>query len=409
MDLTLSPRHTRRGFLRGGAAQKFYPVSEKLDANLRDGPGERYLPPPTHLPETQSQSPFPAPPRTDLPFPDAMQGPALSQLIANGDANVLQAIYELKFDPEYESSALTQIQSSLLAPSSNAFLSWLAEQLEGKSVEEYDPYVESAFWHEDDDDDFSLAGCEFEAAYADEIEDEPPTATPGHWHRQAPAVEVGADGWRIELFFGGSKIVKDALGRVVEVHSQFGEAMHFRYAANGIIETFQRYRADGTSHSGGERDRHGVVVRDADGRVKAAGESMTIDPRGSFFLHTFEGQFFSLDLVSGIHTERRKISDETGVSRFVTSLFTHDGFRMATMFGGLKGSTAYGGGKRTPKFRFYGRDGTLIEFNNDEDLHLLHPSNVMKAGTRKVSRSWPHERQANTAWDAVRDYLMRVS
>jgi hypothetical protein len=330
-----------------------------------------------------------------------------------GDLNsqILQAVHELSFEPQYESSALSQIQTSLLAPSSNAFLAWLAEQLEGKPVEEFDPYVESAFWHDDDDNAIDSFGCEFEAAYADDIEDqeEPAPALPVYWQREAPAVEVSADGWRIEVFFGGSKIVKDALGRVVEVHSQFGEAMHFRYSGAGNIETFQRYRSDGTSHSEGERDRHGVVVRDADGRVKAAGESMTIDPRGSFFLHTFEGQFFSVDLVTGIHTERRKITDETGVSRFVTSLFTHDGFRMATMFGGLKGSTAYGGGKRTPKFRFYGRDGTLIEFNNDEDLHLLHPSKVMKAGSRKVSKSWPHERQANTAWDAVRDYLMRVS
>lgn len=380
MDLSLSPRHTRRGFLRGDAAPKFYPVSQKLEADLRDGPGEQYLPPSAPPPEIQSTSAFPAPPNS----------PSYSEA-------------------DFEDSALSQIQSSLLAPTSNAFLVWLADQLEGKTVEEYDPYVESAFWYEEEDATDSF-GCEFEAAYADEdVEDEPVLPVPGNWQREAPAVEVSADGWRIEVFFGGSKIVKDALGRVVEVHSQFGEAMHFRYAANGFIETFQRLHSDGSSHSEGERDRHGVVVRDADGRVKAAGESMTIDPRGSFFLHTFEGQFFSVDLVTGIHTERRKVTDETGVSRFVTSLFTHDGFRMATMFGGLKGSTAYGGGKRTPKFRFYGRDGTLIEFNNDEDLHMLHPSKVLKAGSRKVNKSWPYERQANTAWDAVRDYLMRVS
>jgi hypothetical protein len=397
MDLTHSPRHTRRGFLRGDAAPKFYPVSQKADSAAREGPEtEVFRPPASPVPETASPSSFPSPPQ-------------LSN--ANDLTSILQAVHELSFEPEYQSSALTSIEQSLAAPTGNAFLSWLAEQLEGKTPEDFDPFLEfgdqSLFGAYEEDDGLDSFGCEFEAAYVDDVEE--PVALPlPLWHREQPEIEVSPDGWRIEIYYGGSKIVKDALGRVVEVHSQLGESMLFRYGESGNIETFQRIRADGTNHSEGARDKHGVVVRDPEGRVRAAGESMTIDPRGSFFLHTFEGQFFSVDLVSGIHTERRKITDETGASRFVTSIFTHDGFRMATMFSGTKGSTAYGVGARTPKFRFYGRDGTLIEFASEDDLQQVRPHRVFRPASRKMCKTWPRKRQAVTAWDAVRDYLMRV-
>lgn len=399
MDLTHSPRHTRRGFLRGDAVQKFFPVSQHLEPLLvsEEAEVEVFRPPASPPPETWSNSAFPPP-------------PGLSS--ANKFGDVSQADRDLSFEPDYVASALASLEQSLAASGGNAFLSWLAEQLEGKSSDDYDPYVEfgeqSLFAAYEDDEPLDSFGCEFEAAYAD-IEEEPPAPLPPPmWHRAQPEIELSPDGWRIEIFVGGSKIVKDALGRVVEVHSHLGETMLFRYGENGYIEGFQRIRCDGTAHSEGARDKHGVVVRDPEGRVRAAGESMTIDPRGSFFLHTFEGQFFSIDLVTGIHTERRKLTDETGASRFVTSIFAHDGFRMATMFSGTKSATAYGVRARTPKFRFYGRDGTVIEFSNDEDLHHLRPYRVLRPASRRLAKTWPHKRQAITAWDAVREYLMRV-
>jgi hypothetical protein len=418
MDLTHSPRHTRRGFLRGDAAPKFYPVSQKAEPDAREGPDADVFRPPASGPhESFSGSAFPTPPQSSASSESAFLSvsavptpPQLSN--ANDLTRILQAVHELSFEPDYESSALSSIGQSLAAPTGNAFLSWLAEQLEGKQPDDFDPFVEfgaeSLFAAYDDDDGLDSFGCEFESAYLDDVEEPAPALPLPLWHREEPEIELSPDGWRIEVYYGGSKIVKDALGRVVEVHSQLGESMLFRYGENGNIETFQRIRADGTNHSDGARDKHGVVVRDPEGRVRAAGESMTIDPRGSFFLHTFEGQFFSVDLVSGIHTERRKITDETGASRFVTSIFAHDGFRMATMFSGTKGSTAYGVRARTPKFRFYGRDGTMIEFSSEDDLQQLRPHKVLRPASRKISKTWPRKRQAVTAWDAVRDYLMRV-
>jgi hypothetical protein len=423
MDLTHSPRHTRRGFLRGDASPKFFPLSKPIDEPVPQVDDIDFRPPASEPSHTIAVQAFPAPPQLSKPnVPLGIAGvpeseppdiPHLRRLSLRPAAPAPAAPQtQTTFEPEYDSPALSAIEESLAAPGGNAFLSWLAEQLEGKTNDDFDPYVESTDlallgWYDDECD--VIEGFEFEAAYAEDDDEEVPEAQPTSlWQRREPRIEMSPDGWRVEIFEGGSKIVKDVLGRVVEVHSYLGETMQFRYGENGLIEGFQRIRTDGTNHSEGARDKHGVVVRDPEGRVRAAGESMTIDPRGSFFLHTFDGQFFSIDLVTGIHAERRKLTDETGASRFVTSLFARDGFRMATMFSGCKGSTAYGARSRTPKFRFYGRDGSLIEFASEDDLQDLRPQKVLRPAARKISKTWPHIRQAQTAWDAVRDYLMRV-
>src|SRR5262249_44152791 len=133
-------------------------------------------------------------------------------------------------------------------------------------------------------------------------------------------------------------------------------------------------------------------------------------PRGCFYLHGIDGQYFSLDLVAGIHSERRRISDEHG-NRFVTSLFTHDGFRMATMFGPCKrqSATTSGVDHRHLQFRFYGRDGTVIDFKSEDDLLDMNPLVVSAPAARAVHKHWMSRRQAVTAWESVHDYLMRVS
>lgn len=379
MDLTHSPRHTRRGFLRGDSAPKFFPIELKS------------------APDKDSALDF-RPPSSPQPYADApgLMPPPPSESI------------------DFAPSRLADIEASLAAPNGNAFLSWLAEQLEGKAGEEHDAYDDigdqSLFaWEDERNDD--VFGCDFNAAYA-AVEDEPEVAfvalpNPGR-PREEPRVEVSPDGWRVESFSVGSKIVKDVLGRVIEVHSQFGDCLYFRYGSSGYIEAFERVLANGANHSEGKRDRHGVVVRNSEGRVRAAGESMSVDPRGCFYLHTFDGQFFSVDLVTGIHVERRKVNDDYGTSRFVTSLFAHDGFRMATMFSAAKRGTEYGA-DRASRFRFYGRDGTLIEFLTEDDLYQLRPVRVCQPATYKLCKTWPNRRQAKTAWDAVHEYLMRVS
>jgi len=388
VELIHSLRHTRRGFLRGDSAPKFFPVAVESPA-VTPAPVE-FRPPASPLTTASSAIMVPPPPDALVAEPGSGQ---------------------FDFEPEDRSSVLTAIEASLSVPSGNAFLSWLAEQLEGKLGEDYDPYVEfgdqGILAAELDGDDYSFGG-DLNAVYAD-VEEElcfPAPQVPRG--RAEPRVEISPDGWRLEIFAAGSKIVKDVIGRVIEVRSHYGDCLFFRYGEHGNIECFERICANGSNHSAGKWDKHGVVVRDPEGRVRAAGESMSVDPRGCFYVHTFDGQFFSVDLVTGVHTERRKISDDWGGFRFVTSLFTHDGFRMATMFGASKHGTEYGASE-APRFRFYGRDGTLIEFASEDDLQRLRPERVSAPATRRLCRTWPHRRQAKTAWDAVHEYLVRVS
>lgn len=336
------------------------------------------------------------------------------------------------------------LEAAASRSSSNAFLSWLADQLsdaasrdrlldEDSSFSESqsqefidDPYVDGEFSDISQEDahssdtrllDFSVG---LEASY-DPLRDEPHSYVDNPYSRVRwnPLVETAPGGGRCETFAAGSKIIKDVLGRVVEVHSQFGDCLYFRYGVLGNLEHFERTDAHGYTHSEGRKDKHGVVVRDHEGRVRAAGETMAVDPRGCFYVHTFDGQYMSLDLVTGIHAERRKVKDSmTGTSFVITSLFAHDGFRMATVFSGMVPSALVASGRSTDRysvcvqelrFRFYGRDGTLIEFASEDELKRLQPLTVTAPASRKVSRTWQNKRQAGTAWDSVHEYLMRVS
>lgn len=214
-------------------------------------------------------------------------------------------------------------------------------------------------------------------------------------------VELLPGGKRMETFSNGSMLTKDGLGRVVEVRSTFGDCLFLEYSAFGHLESFTRIDSKGFAHSDGKREKHGVTVRDAEGRVRAAGESMTIDPWGCLYLHTLDGQYFSLDLVAGTHCERRRVLNPGGSVDFLTAIFAHDGFRMASMY-------AVTGGKSI-RYRFYGRDGTVVEFSSEEDVKSCRPTLSCAPGTKPVHKTWLKRPQARTAWESVYDYLSRVS
>jgi hypothetical protein len=324
---------------------------------------------------------------------------------------------------------LHNLDGTLSQPGGHAFLSWLADQITYQAqhdhgapvpapMDEFDPHIDLELIDGDlllaqEDDDVDLShGLEASYLHEEELSDNAHLCAQLTRGKLQPLVETTPDGGRLEMFAGGSKLVKDVLGRVVEVHSQYGDGMYLRYGIFGRLEAFQRTNAWGHTHSEGSRDKNGVVVRDHEGRVRAVGESMTIDPRGCFYLHSLEGQYFSLDLVLGLHSERRRVVDEHGRERFVTSLFTHDGFRMATMYGPVLDEgddIAFGGMPAPPCLRFYGRDGTLIEFASDDDLVELRPLCVSSPAMRPVHKGWLDRRQAGTAWESVHEYLMRVS
>jgi YD repeat-containing protein len=226
--------------------------------------------------------------------------------------------------------------------------------------------------------------------------------------KPVPHVETFPDGTRVECYDNGAAILKNALGKVVEVRSPTGETLSCRYDDDGNLQSFLRNDCYGKVHSLGERDRHQIIVRDVNGRVKAAGESMSVDPIGCLMVHNYDGQFVSLDLVRGLHIERRRVNGDDGYNT-VTAVFTHDGFRMATRFHEAKAPGEPADGEGVDRLRFYGRDGSMIEFGSEEELRALRPCRVLPPASVHVDRSWRGKWQAGTAWEAVQEYLAVIS
>ena len=216
-------------------------------------------------------------------------------------------------------------------------------------------------------------------------------------------------GKRKEVYPNGAVVVKDSVGKVLAVRSGDKVSITFTYDGSGNLIAFSRYNADGSLHTYGERDHHGVVVRDPCGRVRAQGESMTCDPRGCLTIRKMDGQFWCVDLVRNIHIERRILEDLDGNWSSLTALLTYDGFRMATRFQELKDSyRRYGdwlAQSNASTFRFYGRDGSMIQFDSDEELQSLRPSSIKPPGTKEVDEELKGRRKARTAWDSVHEYV----
>jgi hypothetical protein len=227
-----------------------------------------------------------------------------------------------------------------------------------------------------------------------------------------PRLTTMRDGTRRERFDNGAELTKDPLGRVVEVRASHGATVQLRYDEEGQPDAFVRCNSSGATHSLGERGKHGVVVRDPEGRVRAAGESMAVDPTGCVSVRREDGQFWSLDLVRGVHIERRRVTVADGAAHVLTAIFASDGFRMVTRFQNVQERRHDGDpGKQwlaeepSGTFRFYGRDGSVVQFDSEDDLVELRPSNVWQPGSRFVETSWKGYHQAGTAWESVQEYV----
>jgi hypothetical protein len=230
-----------------------------------------------------------------------------------------------------------------------------------------------------------------------------------------PRLTSMRDGTRRERFDNGAELTKDPLGRVVEVRASHGAMVQLRYDEEGQPDSFVRCNSNGGTHSLGERGKHGVVVRDPEGRVRAAGESMAVDPTGCVSVRREDGQFWSLDLVRGVHIERRRLTVADGAAHVLTAIFASDGFRMVTRFQNAQegrhdndmGNTSKRFLAEEPSgtFRFYGRDGSVVQFDSEDDLVELRPSNVWQPGSRFVETSWKGYHQAGTAWESVQEYV----
>lgn len=385
-----APRHTRRGLVRG---------------NL---PCDQNLPPlsPDNLTIVTFEHPVPLPPDVDFSPTRAAGG--------EGEAGVSGATAAVNGTVLVDTAAaMTATAIATAQPTGRppALLARMREFLLQQA-----PY--------DDHDGENGEDCEFEfesglgfddveTHAADESDDGVavsyfgPDAGKETGFAALPAhVELMPDGQRVESFACGGFITKDVLGRVTEVRSARGETLWLRYSAGGKLESFVRTDSHGRTHSRGEADRHGVVVRDQEGRVRASGVSMTVDPLGCFYLHTQDGQFFAVDLIHGFHVERRMAAMHFCRDKYITAFFSRDGFRMATKVA-CQG-TDHGGTGQLCGFRFYGRDGTMLEFSSGEHVKSRRPSQILPPGSFPVHKSWRRQRQGNSAWHSLHQYLTRV-
>lgn len=240
----------------------------------------------------------------------------------------------------------------------------------------------------------------------------------------SPITNAKERGERRETFDSGAALMKDSLGRVKEIHTKFGDRVEFSYDDSGHLISFLRHDHDGRVHSSAKRDRHGVIVRDGSGRVMAQGETMQVDPFGCVSIARADGQYWSLDLVRSVHIEKRLLADEFGQWYAMTAIFCSDGFRMATRFSPVsreigaddlkseirdelkvEAGEARRGKLGHGHYRFYGRDGSVVEFGSDRDLEQMKPSGVMPPGTKEVTDKHWGRKQAGTAWAALREYM----
>lgn len=229
-----------------------------------------------------------------------------------------------------------------------------------------------------------------------------------------PKLQLLPQGRRMESLDNGAQIIKDSLGRVIEVRSPLGPILRTRYDENGHLRFFVRTDKEGNIQSYGESDKQGVVVHDPEGRVRAAGESMAIDRVGRLSIVRKDGQFWSIDLARGLHVERRQMVDEDGQWKAITAVFAYDGFRMVTRFQSMDArefDEEEGCYRPTcdsiirEEIRLYGRDGSCVQFDSEDAIEELRPSRVWPPGSRAVDKKYRNRWQAGTAWQAVREYL----
>jgi len=122
--------------------------------------------------------------------------------------------------------------------------------------------------------------------------------------------------------------------------------------------------------------------------------------------------------VRSVHTERRLLPDANGQWISMTALFCSDGFRMTTRFRpvqrnefqpdmqeSLTSNVNFSGGEDSGSYRFYGRDGSIVDFASDSELEQLKPAHVSPPGSKKVPCSHQGKRQAGTAWESLREYV----
>jgi len=214
--------------------------------------------------------------------------------------------------------------------------------------------------------------------------------------------------FRYEDTSQGARIIKDPLGRVLYVKSPRDIALSYTYDQAGRLVYWMKTDGAGHVHAIGEcvydnlienKDRI-VTVRDGMGRIVSQGHSASVAPDGTLTVRRLDGQYWSVDIIRELSIERRAIDRSDVNWNFVTALMAEDGFRITSKFQALHTND-------TTKFRFYGRDGSVVQFDSEDSLMAKKPDNAYPAGSRDIHQQFSYHdgKKARTAWDAVYEYF----
>jgi hypothetical protein len=231
---------------------------------------------------------------------------------------------------------------------------------------------------------------------------------------------INADGNRVEVYSHGACFTKDKNGQVIKIVCSSGDQISFRYALDGKLRSYTKIKASGEPHSTGELNGQSVIVRDDKDKVKALGENMVISANGCLTVHQFDGQFLSTDFVRELHAERRYVESRSNRVFCLTACFAFDGFRLMTNFQVFSWCSPQHDQEDNPEnhswsismsepqgpliFHFYGRDGSFIQFDSQDQLMQLEPGIIMPAGSRMAANPHLAEGLGKTAWDSVNLY-----
>lgn len=208
-----------------------------------------------------------------------------------------------------------------------------------------------------------------------------------------------------EHHFDGGRIQTNGLKKIVEICSIAGDRITFQYSSAGELHAFTRFSPAGAVVSNGVDSDGRVVVKDASGRVLLNGEGMSLTASGCLTIGEGPGQTLSIDLLRAVYTERKLVESESGSRFALTAMFALDGFRTVTCFQPLlnngNGGRAEESSQEQVFMRFYGRDGSMLSFDSEENLKSFSPSQIEPPGSKLVKSVFVEESPAHTAWDAV--------
>jgi hypothetical protein len=224
----------------------------------------------------------------------------------------------------------------------------------------------------------------------------------------SPEIDAALMKRQVQVYPYGARIKKNKLGQIVEISSPLGQQIAFEHSPQGVLKSFTRLFSSSKVHSVGALEQDRVVVKDGEGEVILVGESMTVSPSGCLIIRGSKEEFSCVDLMRGMYTERRYIRRRSGVLVSLTAVFAFDGFRMVTAFQSIPDesdqsnkSSQYSQAVPENCWRFYGRDGSMIEFDSYEKFKLRQPSYTRSAETKAITSTFQGRAQGHTAWDSV--------